>query len=109
MTIDLQRITAIDVHTHAQVPRTGPPDPITTEILDAASKHFRTDVPRPNADEVAEYYRSRNMAAVIFCVDNEANTGEVPVSNDGCSTSRTPTTTCSFRSSASIPIAASAR
>ena len=82
MTVDLAAIDAIDVHTHAQVPRTGDPDPITSTILDAAAKHFRSDFPRPNAEEVAAYYRERRMAAVIFCVDNEANTGEVPVSND---------------------------
>jgi predicted TIM-barrel fold metal-dependent hydrolase len=82
MSIDLDRVEAIDVHTHAQVPRRGDPDPITTEILDAAAKHFRSGFPRPNVEEVAAYYRERNMAAVVFCVDNEANTGEVPVSND---------------------------
>jgi predicted TIM-barrel fold metal-dependent hydrolase len=80
--IDIERVRAIDVHTHAQVPRSGEADPITTAILDAAAKHFRSDFARPNAEEVAAYYREREMAAVIFCVDNEANTGEVPVSND---------------------------
>jgi hypothetical protein len=82
MPIDLDTISAIDVHTHAQVPSREPADPITTRILDAAAGHFRADFPRPNAQEVADYYRERKMAAVIFCVDNEANTGEVPVSND---------------------------
>jgi predicted TIM-barrel fold metal-dependent hydrolase len=82
MTIALDKVVAIDVHTHAQVPRSGEADPITTEILDAAAKHFRSDFPRPHAAEVAAYYRERDMAAVIFCVDNEYNTGEVPVSND---------------------------
>jgi hypothetical protein len=82
MSIDLESIVAIDVHTHAQVPRNGAPDPITMHVLDAAAKHFRSDFPRPNAEEVAAYYRDRKMAAVIFCVDSEANTGEVPVSND---------------------------
>jgi predicted TIM-barrel fold metal-dependent hydrolase len=82
VSIDLEGVVAIDVHTHAQVSRNGPPDPITTAILDAAAKHFRSEFPRPNAEEVAAYYRERRMAAVIFCVDNEANTGEVPVSND---------------------------
>lgn len=82
MPIDLSSTIAIDVHTHAQVPRDGKPDPTTTKILDAAAKHFRSDFPRPDAQEVADYYRERHMAAVIFCVDNEANTGEVPVSND---------------------------
>src|SRR3954467_7539004 len=82
MSIDVGKVVAIDVHTHAQVPRDADPDPITTEILDAAARPFRSDFPRPNAQEVADYYRERQMAAVIFCVDSEINTGEVPVSND---------------------------
>jgi uncharacterized protein len=82
VSIDLTAVVAIDVHTHAQVPRAGAPDPITMEVLDAAAKYFRSDFARPNAEEVAAYYRERKMAAVIFPVDNELNTGEVPVSND---------------------------
>jgi predicted TIM-barrel fold metal-dependent hydrolase len=82
MKIDLESVRAIDVHTHAQVPVEGEPDPRTTAFLDAAAKHFRSDFPRPSAQQVAEHYRARSMAAVIFCVDNQQNTGEVPVSND---------------------------
>jgi predicted TIM-barrel fold metal-dependent hydrolase len=80
--MDLSKLTAIDVHTHTQVPLHGDPDPRTVQILDAAAKHFRSNFPRPNAQEVADYYRSRSMAAVVFCVDSQTNTGEVPVSND---------------------------
>ena len=82
MTIDFDAVRAIDVHTHAQVPLHGEPDPRTTAFLDAAAKHFRSEFPRPNAQQVADYYRARSMAAVIFCVDTEHNTGEVPISND---------------------------
>jgi predicted TIM-barrel fold metal-dependent hydrolase len=80
--MDPSLLTAIDVHTHAQVPMRGEPDPRTVQILDAAAKHFRANFPRPNVQEVADYYRSRTMAAVVFCVDSQTNTGEVPVSND---------------------------
>ena len=80
--MNVSALTAIDVHTHAQVPLRGQPDARTMEILDAAAKHFRANFPRPNAQEVADYYRSRSMAAVVFCVDSQTNTGEVPVSND---------------------------
>ena len=82
MSIDIEAIRAIDVHTHAQVPVSGEADPRTTAFLDAAAKHFRSDFPRPNAQQVADHYRARSMAAVIFCVDNQHATGEVPVSND---------------------------
>jgi len=80
--MDVERLLAIDVHTHTQVPLCGVPDPRTTAMLDAASKHFRANFPRPNVEDVATYYRERSMAAVVFCVDSETNTGEVPVSND---------------------------
>jgi predicted TIM-barrel fold metal-dependent hydrolase len=80
--MDIERLLAIDVHTHTQVPLCGAPDPRTTAILDAAAKHFRANFPRPNVEDVAKYYRERSMAAVVFCVDSETNTGEVPVSND---------------------------
>ena len=82
MKIDVEAISAIDMHTHAQVPLCGEPDPRTMEILDAAAKHFRSEFPRPNVQQVADYYRARSMAAVVFCVDSQHNTGEVPVSND---------------------------
>ena len=82
MSIDLAAVRAIDVHTHAEVPRHGDPDPLTVQRLDAAAKHFRSDFPRPSVEDVAAYYRERGMAAVVFCVDMELNTGEVPVSND---------------------------
>jgi 3-oxoacyl-[acyl-carrier protein] reductase len=54
MTIDVEAIRAIDVHTHAQVPVNGEADPRTTAFLDAASKHFRSEFPRPNAQQVAD-------------------------------------------------------
>jgi len=82
MRIDLGSVRAVDVHTHAQVPLHGEPDPRTMATLDAAAKHFRSNFPRPNVQQVADYYRARQMAAVVFCVDNQHNTGEVPVSND---------------------------
>jgi len=82
VSIDLAAVRAIDVHTHAEVPRQGDPDPLTVQRLDAAAKHFRSDFPRPSVEDVAAYYRERGMAAVVFCVDTELNTGEVPVSND---------------------------
>lgn len=82
MGLDVASLRAIDLHTHAQVPVRGEPDPKTMAILDAAAKHFRSDFPRPNTQQVADHYRARQMAAVVFCVDNQHNTGEVPVSND---------------------------
>jgi predicted TIM-barrel fold metal-dependent hydrolase len=80
--IDLDAVRAIDVHTHAQVSRSGPVDPRTDELLSAAAAYFRAEDRRPTAEDVAAYYRERNMAAVIFPVDSAAGTGEEPVPND---------------------------
>jgi predicted TIM-barrel fold metal-dependent hydrolase len=66
--IDLDAITAIDVHVHIEVDGDGhaslPPD-----LADAASAYFSADGPRPDLDSIADHYRQRSMAAVVFTVD----------------------------------------
>ena len=79
--IDIANIRAIDVHTHADISTTGEMDDVTREIFDAAATYFGGSPEKPNAHQVAAYYRERNMAAVIFPVDSEAGTGQVPVPN----------------------------
>ena len=71
--IDVDAVVAIDVHTHAEVARTGE-DGLKPEWREAAARHFRGGG-LPTADDVAAYYRARNMAAVIFSVDAETRTG----------------------------------
>jgi hypothetical protein len=55
---------------------------VTLEYLKAAARYFGGDPPRPSTQDVADYYRERNMAAVVFTVDDEAGTGRKRVSND---------------------------
>jgi predicted TIM-barrel fold metal-dependent hydrolase len=73
MPIDLERIVAIDVHTHAESGRHGE-DSLRPEWREAAARYFG-DAPKPTVDDVAQYYRERNMAAVVFTVDAETQTG----------------------------------
>jgi predicted TIM-barrel fold metal-dependent hydrolase len=80
VSIDLDTIVAIDVHTHAEVGRTGE-DGLLPEWREAAAAYFGEDA-RPTADEVAAYYRERNMAAVVFTVDAITQTGRAAVRND---------------------------
>ena len=82
MSIDVEKITAIDVHVHAERNEGEEPDVVTTEMLDAAGKYFGGHPPQPTAQEVADYYRERNMAAVIFNVDDEAGMGRPRLGND---------------------------
>jgi len=75
MTVDLAQLVAIDVHVHAERNANQPPDPVTSEYLAAAARYFGRDPPLPTAAEVADYYRERNILAVIFNIDDEAGMG----------------------------------
>jgi uncharacterized protein len=80
VSIDLDRIVAIDVHTHAEVGRGGE-DGLRPEWREAAARYFREEA-KPTVEEVAAYYRERNMAAVVFTVDAVTQTGRPAVPND---------------------------
>jgi uncharacterized protein len=83
MTIDLDQLVAIDVHTHAHRSADGgPEDPVSVEFLEAAAKYFGGSPPQPTAQEVADYYRERRIAAVVFTVDDEAGMGRPRLGND---------------------------
>jgi uncharacterized protein len=81
--IDLDAIVAIDVHTHAEVSAVTGRGSLSPELEDAANEYFRIDDRRrPTVDEMAAYYRERNMAAVVFTVDATTAMGVPPVPND---------------------------
>ena len=82
MSIDLDALVAIDVHTHAERNDDRPQDPVTSEILEAAAEYFGGSPPQPTAQEVADHYRERKMLAVIFTVDDEAGMGRRRLGND---------------------------
>lgn len=79
--LDLDRLVAIDVHTHAEISDSGHPSlPEHLEVGKAA--YFRAGQARVAVDELAEYYRERRIAAVLFTVDAEAATGHPPIRNE---------------------------
>jgi uncharacterized protein len=82
MAIDLETIRAIDVHTHAERRPDGEEDPVHAEYLAAAREYFGSEPLQPTAQEVADYYRERQMAAVVFTVDDEAGIGRRRIGND---------------------------
>jgi uncharacterized protein len=82
VSVDVERLVAIDVHVHAERNQSEPQDSVTTEILEAAARYFGGSPPQPSAGEVADYYRERNMLAVIFTVDDEAGMGRKRLGND---------------------------
>lgn len=78
--MNVDELVAIDVHTHAEASVRDPQPP--TAFQKAAQRYFKHENPRPTIPEIAEYYRERRMACVIFSVDGERSRGDKPVSND---------------------------
>ena len=80
-TIDIDKVVAIDVHTHAEISSRAPRDPCAIAFDEAMATYFKS-MHRPSITEVAAYYRERNMAAVIFTVDSEAEMGLTRIANE---------------------------
>src|SRR5689334_21473699 len=78
--MDLDAVVAIDVHTHAEVSRTGL-DPLPRDLREGAARYFSAEG-LPTAENVASYYRERNLVAVVFGVDSESVTGTKPIPNE---------------------------
>jgi predicted TIM-barrel fold metal-dependent hydrolase len=70
----IDELTAIDVHVHLEHPG-------DSDTQDAAKKYFKDAGVARDAAGLAEYYRSRKMACVIFTVD-ETLSGMPRLSND---------------------------
>ncbi|MDX1562600.1 MAG: amidohydrolase family protein [Gammaproteobacteria bacterium] len=78
--INIDDIVAIDVHTHAEISSRDPQAP--TAFQEAAQNYFKHEHPRPTIQEIADHYRERRIACVIFSVDGERARGDKPVSNE---------------------------
>src|ERR1700704_3976018 len=79
--LNVEQLVAIDVHTHANISTRAPRDPCSIIFDEAMAKYFKSAVP-PTIPEVAQYYRERNIAAVIFPVDCEAEMGHTRIANE---------------------------
>ena len=79
--IDVAKLAAIDVHVHTERSRDGH-DPLPPVLREAAARYFGSDHALPTVDDVAAYYRERNMAAVLFTVDWELTSGRPPIANE---------------------------
>jgi predicted TIM-barrel fold metal-dependent hydrolase len=78
--IDVDAIDAIDMHVHIEVDGHGHSS-LPDDLAEAASRYFSTDGPRPDLDSIADYYRERRMAAVVFTVDAETQLGQPAISS----------------------------
>ncbi|MBF0673601.1 MAG: amidohydrolase [Salinibacterium sp.] len=78
--IDVASRVAIDTHVHVETH--GHDHALPDDLYNAAVKYFGNDGEFPGVDAIAEMYRERSMAAVVFTVDAEANLGHKGISND---------------------------
>src|SRR4029450_13481668 len=80
--MDLDALDAIDVHVHVEQDSHGcyALDP---ELLDASGTDLGADQGAPpTLAAIAEHYRARRTAAVVFTVDAPAGTGHPPLSSE---------------------------
>ncbi len=77
-----QSLAAIDVHVHIEVDGHGHLS-LDDELIEASARYFRADHDRtPTLEQIAELYRSLNMAAVVFTVDAATATGHPAISSE---------------------------
>jgi uncharacterized protein len=73
--IDFDAIDAIDIHTHVHVDSCGR-HALDDDLVAATAKYFKSRADLDStAEQIAEHYRQRNMAAVVFTVDALTATG----------------------------------
>src|SRR6476469_10700285 len=73
---NIDDVVAIDIHTHAEEPCGTHPDDGYDDFQAQMADYFKSPHKHPpTVPETAAYYRSKNIAAVIFPVDAERETG----------------------------------
>src|ERR1700744_514302 len=81
-----ESLAAIDVHVHIEVDGHGHYS-MDDELLAASAKYFRAGHNRtPALAEIADLYRTLNMAAVVFTVDAATATGHPAISSEEIAT-----------------------
>jgi uncharacterized protein len=80
--LDLDALTAIDVHVHVESDGHGHTS-LDGELLAASAAYFHSGQDRtPTVERLAAFYAERQMAAVIFTVDATTATGHPALSSE---------------------------
>jgi len=81
-----ESLAAIDVHVHIEVDAHGHHS-MDDELLAASAKYFKAGHDRtPTLEQIADLYRTLNMAAVVFTVDAATATGHATISSEEIAT-----------------------
>jgi hypothetical protein len=73
--VDISKVRAIDIHTHAEEPCGCHPDDGYDELQSTMAKYFGAPWQHPPTISETAHFRKMNVAAVIFPVDAERETG----------------------------------
>jgi predicted TIM-barrel fold metal-dependent hydrolase len=77
-----ETLSAVDVHVHIESDGHGHFS-LDDELMDASAKYFRADHDRtPSLEQIADLYRSLNMAAVVFTIDASTASGHPALSSE---------------------------
>jgi predicted TIM-barrel fold metal-dependent hydrolase len=80
--IDPAALIAIDVHVHVESDGHGHLS-LDDELLAASARYFRSSTDRaPTLEQIADSYRSQQLAAVVFTVDASTQTGHPALSSE---------------------------
>ena len=80
--LDVSALQAIDMHVHVESDGHGKLS-LDDELLAASAKYFKADNNRaPTVEQIADYYRPRQLAAVVFTVDAATATGHPALSSE---------------------------
>ena len=66
--VNIGALVAIDTHVHIEIDDDGL-NSLPETLTNAASKYFKAGHERPSLDAIADLYRERKMAAVVFTVE----------------------------------------
>ena len=79
--MNVEELRAIDVHVHVEADAHGRYS-LDDELMAASAAYFKaTDNRTPTIDEIAAYYRERQIGAVVFTVDAHTATGHPALSS----------------------------
>jgi predicted TIM-barrel fold metal-dependent hydrolase len=75
--IDFDAVDAIDIHAHVEADGHGH-CAYDDELITATKQYFKLESEPTTVDSVAEYYRERKTAAVVFTIDAQTASGHPP-------------------------------
>jgi uncharacterized protein len=80
--VNVDDLVAVDVHVHVEISADGHRS-LPEDLLSGSATYFGTAGDRtPTVEAIADYYRQRRMAAVVFTVDAQTATGHPPVASE---------------------------